>query len=89
MIDRQISAEHTRFGELTAQLKRDHDNTLAGLRTQLQALNRLFAVADWQGNVRATLKLAIAVTAAVDGSADPADGPGIEQEPGPLETQIT
>ena len=73
LIGRQVKSEHVQFGELTAQLKREHDGTLEGLKTQLEAVNRLIAVAAWQHNVRATLKLAIAVTAAVDGSADAAE----------------
>jgi hypothetical protein len=66
MIEQQIDAEHAQFQTLIAQLKREQESRLEGLKTQLQAVNRLIELATWQNNLRLAVARALALTATVE-----------------------
>jgi hypothetical protein len=69
LIERQIRDEQAQFGKLIARLTTEQNGRLAELKAQLESVNGLIRIADWQWNVRAAIKLAIAVTEAVEVSA--------------------
>jgi hypothetical protein len=66
MVAQQINAERTQFDTLIAQLEREHDSRLEDMRAQLQAVNRLIAIAIWRHNVLFTVARALALAAAVE-----------------------
>jgi hypothetical protein len=62
----EIDAEHARFEALLLQLRSEREQRLEPLTAQRQAVHRLLGFAAWHHDVRTSLLVAIAGTAAAE-----------------------
>jgi hypothetical protein len=65
-IRQEIDAEHARFAALLLQLRSEREQRLEPLAAQRQAVHKLLGFAAWHHDVRTSLLVAIAGTAAAE-----------------------